>query len=465
MSGAELLHMSDKLERYLATYDELLSRPENREHFRLFARGQLGDLERKSLEPMADAAKVPPRGLQQFFTQYHWDEDGVRDRLQYNVAQKYGSADGIFIIDETSDGKKGHWTAGVARQYCGASGKIENCIVTVHLAYATGEFHALLDGELFLPECWNPNPQDAEITAKRKRAQIPDGLVHQTKTVLALGQLQRAKRNGVPGRWVSADETYGGKPWWRNAVADEGFWYDVEVPRNTMGWVRAPTGQRTPARTVEVLASAASAWRFKPWTQFKVHETDKGPEIWESKAGRFWEQGDNASEEAQWLLIARNPRTGEMKYFLSNAPEDIPLITLVRVAFSRWHVERCFEDCKSELGLDHAELRNYRGLHRHLILTAVNYLFLMDELGLEQGGKKADLTVSQLGDALQELLKEKARGVLTRSQLRAVADQLAADMQLTQERKRRARRSHRKQRLRELHGLGIFISRLPFCDG
>lgn len=391
MTGPELMQMSEKLERYLAAYDGLLGRPENREHFRLFARGQLGSLERKSLEPMADAEKVPPRGLQQFFTQYHWDENGVRDSLQRMVAQKYGSANGIFVIDETSDGKKGEWTAGVARQYCGESGKIENCIVTVHLAYATGKFHALLDGDLFLPECWNPNPLDAAITAKRKLARIPGDVVHQTKTILALRQIQRALGNGVPARWVNADEGYGGKPWWRNAVAAAGLWYDVEVPRDTMGWVCPDNGQRRPARTVEGLASLALAWRFKPWTQFKVHETDKGPEVWEVKAGRFWEQGDNASKDAQWLLIARNPRTGEMKYFLSNAPEDTLLIALVRVAFSRWHVERCFEDCKSELGLNHAELRNYRGLHRHLILTAVNYFFLVDQLGLEQGKKNGGL--------------------------------------------------------------------------
>ena len=387
MTGPGLMRLTNDLERYLASYDELFGRAESRQHFRLFARGQLGTLERKSLEPIADAEKVPPRGLQQFFTQYRWDENGVRDRLQQKVAQKYGRPSGIYVIDETSDGKKGEWTAGVARQYCGESGKIDNCIVTVHLAYVTGKFHALLDGELFLPECWNPNPKDAEVTAKRQRARIPEEVVHETKTVLALRQIQRALRNGVPARWVSADEAYGGKPWWRNAVAAEGLWYDVEVPRDTMGWVHPDTGHRAAARKVEMLASLVTAWRFKPWTQFKVHETEKGPEVWEVKAGRFWEHGEKASKDAQGLLIARNPRTEEVKYFLSNAPEDTLLITLVRVAFSRWHVERCFEDCKSELGLNHAELRNYGGLHRHLILTAVNYFFLVDQLGWEGGEK------------------------------------------------------------------------------
>ena len=403
MTGVELLKLTEKLEKYLASYDDLFGRAESRSHFRLFVRGQLGPIERKSLEPIADAADVPPRALQQFFSQYRWDEDGARDRLQQRVAEKYGGEEAVFVIDETSDGKKGEWTAGVERQYCGESGKIENCIVTVHLAYAHGDFHALLDGELFLPEKWNPDPADAAITEKRRRAGIPETVVHESKPELALRQLRRAKANGVPGHWLSADENYGAKPWWRKAVAQEGFWYVVEVPKDVMGWVRepqmgAPCRTRTgrpararpshPAQTVEAVAGALAGWRFKKWERFRVHDTQKGPEVWEFKAGLFWEQGKNAPIEAQWLLIARNVRTGELKYFLSNAPENALLRTLVRVAFSRWHVERCFQDCKSELGLNHAELRNYRGLHRHLILTAISYFFLQDELQLYRREKK-----------------------------------------------------------------------------
>jgi len=165
---------------------------------------------------------------------------------------------------------------------------------------------------------------------------------------------------------------------------------------------------------VEALASAATGWRFKKCERLKVHDTQKGPEVWEFKAGPFWEQGENAPAGAQWLLIARNVRTEEIKYFLSNAPQDTLLRTLMRVAFSRWHVERCFEDCKTELGLNHAELRNYKGLHRHLILTAINYYFLQDRLELYKRGKKAeDLTLSQCADALQTLLERKAEGIMS----------------------------------------------------
>jgi len=404
MTGAELMAVEGELEQYLASYDEVFGRSESREHFRRFARGQMGPLERKSLEPMADAERVPPRGLQQFFTQYRWDEGAARDSLQRRIAARYGGEDGVFIVDETSDAKKGECTAGVSRQYCGETGKIDNCIVTVHVAYARQGFHALLDGELFLPERWNPNPRDAALTAKRRRVKIPDDVVHEGKPAMALRQLRRVKANGVPGRWVSADEGYGGKPWWREAVAKEGYWYVVEVPKTVMGWASEPrlgvpaykgTGRRPhpcptkAALTVAALGHATRGLRFKKWQTFRVHDTHKGPEVWEVKAGRFWEQGANAPATAQWLLLARNVRTGEAKYFLSNAPADTLLRTLVRVAFSRWHVERCFQDCKSELGLNHAELRDYRGLHRHLILTAINYYFLQHRLGLWRRGEKS----------------------------------------------------------------------------
>ena len=214
---------------------------------------------------------------------------------------------------------------------------------------------------------------------------------------------KRALANGVPGRFVSADELYGAKPWWRRAVDALGLWYVVDVPRNTYGWRRQPewavpswSGRGRPAtravsaskaQNVEALALAPSGLRFCPWKSFRVHDTQKGPEVWEFKVGRFRERSQAAPEKVQCLLIARHVRTGEVKYFLTNAPADIPLETLIRVAFSRWRIERCFQDCKGQLGLNHAELRIYRGLRRHLILTAVNYFFLQDWL-LTHGGEK-----------------------------------------------------------------------------
>src|SRR5581483_10559144 len=126
------------------------------------------------------------------------------------------------------------------RQYCGQSGKIDNCIVTVHLAYIRQDFHALVDGELFLPESWNPDPGDPGVQERREQAGIPDTVVHESKCAIALRQLQRAMGNGVTGSFVSADEGYGGKPWFRDEVAGLGLTYVFEVPKSTEGWVHEP---------------------------------------------------------------------------------------------------------------------------------------------------------------------------------------------------------------------------------
>lgn len=407
MTGEELLQAADGLETYLCTYDCLLGRPENREHFHRFARGQLGPIERKSLEPIADAEGANPRTLQLFFSHHKWRESDVRTELQKKVATQYSGPGGVFVIDETSDAKKGEYTPGVARQYCGESGKIDNCIVTVHLAYARGDFHSLIDGQLFLPACWNPNTADPIVQEMRQRAAIPNHVVHEDKPTIALCQLERAVSNGIVGSYVTADENYGGKPWFRERVASLGLIYVVEVPKSTQGWCHEPRLLPPPRRRrrrgkppappfsqlgryrVDRLLSHRRGLRFCRWQRFKVHDTEKGAEVWEFKAARFWEHSDGRPRElVQWLLVGRNLRTKEIKYFLSNAPLDTPIETLIYIAFSRWRVERCFQDCKTELGLNHAEIRTYPGLNRHLILTAVNYFFLQDWMLKHVEGEK-----------------------------------------------------------------------------
>jgi SRSO17 transposase len=413
MTGKQLLGMTRDLERYLRGYDGFLGRKENRANFRRFARGQLGPVERKSLEPIADAEGVPPRVLQEFFSQSRWEERAVRDELQQRVAKEFGGEDGIFVVDETSDAKKGEMTAGVARQYCGATGKIDNCIVTVHVAYVRGAFQGLVDGELFLPESWNANPADPAIQEKRKRAGIPQGVGHVPKPQMALEMLARAQRNGVPARWVTGDESYGRNPRWRQAVAGMGLWYVVEVPRDLMGWVKRPKFHRpkpwrgqgrpatrrapyTPPRTVTEWNAQAHGW-LTPWVRFRVHDTHKGPEVWDARLARLWEHGKNASPEPLKLIAARNVRTGEEKFFVAHAPDEQPLAALLKVAFSRARIERCFQDAKTELGLDHAEVRKYRALHRHLILTAVN-LFFLTRWQLRRRGKKKGTDAIPVGE-------------------------------------------------------------------
>lgn len=399
MDGHLLLRGSRELREYLKGFHHLLGRRENRQAFDVFVQGQLSPVERKSLEPIADLHGLAPRSLQKFFSQAKWNDEGVLDEFQARVAREHGHKDAVFVVDETSDGKKGEYTAGVQRQYCGESGKIENCIVSVHLAYAHGDFQVLLDGDLFLPESWNPDPENPEIQDRRKRAGIPEGVGHVPKTTLALRQLERARRNGLPGCWVTADEGYGDRPPWRRAVAELGYRYVVEVSPShcTRGWCRRPrlvasklghsptrtAPSATPPRTLDELREARDGLGRQRPVRIQVKNTHKGPEVWEFQMSRFWqvranrdlrgEAGFHYDEER--LLVGRNLRTGEVKYFVSNDLES-SLEKLVEIAFHRWHVERCFQDCKQELGLNHAEIRSYRGLHRHFVLTAITYYFV-----------------------------------------------------------------------------------------
>ncbi len=388
MTGKDLLKMIDDLKRYLSTYNEFIKRKENKNNIQCYAEGQLGSIERKSIEPIADAKGISPRQLQLFFSRAKWDEDGVRDKLQQTVANNYGDKDGIFLVDETSDAKKGKHTAGVARQYCGESGKIDNCIVSVHLGYTHKKFHSLLDGELFLPECWDSGSENKDILKKRKDAGIPDNVGHETKTSIAISQIKRAIANGVPGQFVSADEGYGGKPWWRKAIGKMKLIYVVEIPKNIYGWTKGLLRSGKKAKRVDILFEEKNIGG--EWKLFRVHDTKKGPEIWEFKKVMFMEKSKDSDEKMQQLMVARNIRTKEIKYFLTNAEAGTEIETIIRVAFSRWRIERCFQDCKTELGLNHAEMRNYRSLHRHFILTAVNYYFLQDWL-LRNKGKKREL--------------------------------------------------------------------------
>jgi SRSO17 transposase len=207
MEAATILKIKPALTRYLHEFDGCFGRVTARRHLDTYILGQLGPLERKSIEPMADASGAPPRTLQEFLGLYRWDEAAVRDRLQQRVARQHGHPQAVGIIDETSFVKKGDETACVQRQHCGTVGKQENCVVSVHLGYATPQFHTLVDGELYLPkDTWH------EDRPRCRAAGIPDTVVYRAKWEIALEQLRRARGNGLRFGWLTFDEGYGGKP-------------------------------------------------------------------------------------------------------------------------------------------------------------------------------------------------------------------------------------------------------------
>jgi len=223
-------------------------------------------------------------------------------------------------------------------------------------------------------------------------------MTHRPKWQIGQELYDRAVANAVRFEWLTFDEGYGQTPAFLFELDQRGQRYVAEVPPCFTGWLRKPellyrnhhrprTGR--PRKVPRLKAKSASAssvkdlFRHSPilrairWESFHVKDTDKGPMVWEAKAAPFHLKRDGLPTRPHWLIIARNRlHPDEVKFFVSNAPQSTPLEVLLHVAFSRWHVERCFQDEKDKLGLSHFEVRNYVSLRRHWVLTAVSHLFL-----------------------------------------------------------------------------------------
>jgi len=406
MDAETILRIRPALTRFLHEFDGCFGRCTTRRHLDTYVQGQLGPLERKSVEPIADAAGTPPRTLQEFLGLFRWDEAAVRDRLQQRVARRHGHPQAVGILDETSFPKKGTKTAAVQRQHCGAVGKTENCVVSVHLGYATPDFHTLLDGEVYLPQgTWHADRE------RCRAAGIPDDVVYRSKWQIGLAQIQRALANGVRFAWLTFDEGYGGKPPFLRALDALGQTFVAEVPANFTLWTKAPDvlyrahdrdrrGGRprafprlkvknNPPSAVRDIGRSSPILRRQPWRTYHVKEGTKGPQVWEAKHLPVWLKDANGlPTRSHHLVVARNVlKPEEVKGFVSNAPEATPTETLLVVAFSRYKIEQMFEITKGELGMDHFEVRHWRSIQRHLILSGVSHLFLAEFHQTHRGEK------------------------------------------------------------------------------
>ena len=382
MTVDEIKQIGPELNAYLNQFEDCFGRREPVEHARTYVSGQLSDLPRKSVEPIADQAGTDPRALQKFLANHKWGHQSMVDRVCEITARDHAHKHAIGIIDETSFPKKGTKTAGVQRQHCGASGKKDNCTVTVHLGYQIPDFHCLLSSALFLPESWS---NDRE---RCREAGIPDELVHRTKWEIALELHQEALENGVCLDWLTADEFYGRPVEFHLELSRREQKYVVEVPSNFWCWVRKPKvvegrggprcSEDSSISTVSNLALFSPAFASQDWQRFYIKDSTKGPVVWEVKAAPIYLKDEaGLPTGAHWLIAARNSlNQDEVKYFVSNAPQETQLTAILHVGFSRWHIERCFEDDKTELGMDHFEVRTYDAMMRHLALTTVSYLFL-----------------------------------------------------------------------------------------
>lgn len=392
MTSEQIRSLGPALDEYLGEFDDCFLTGQTRGHLRDYVKGQLSDLPRKSVEPMAELAGVPARTLQEFLSLSDWDHAGARDRVQQIVARDHADAEAIGIVDESGHPKKGNKTACVQRQYCGNTGKIDNCVMTVHLAYAVapvaadlaggGGFRTMLDSDLYLPACWDDDPQ------RRREAQVPDDVHYRPKYEIALEQLRRARANGVNFAWVTADEWYGEKPAFIAGLEQMGQRFVLEIPRNLMGWSHEPASPDEPRSKARDLCRHSSVFTAQPWKRHHVKDSTKGPVVWEAKAAPFWTLRDGKVVGPYRLMVARDVLDpDEVKYFLSDAT-DVPVRVTLGVGLSRWPVERCLEDEKTELGLSHFECRKFPAVLRHLLVTQISHLFLARQCQRLRGEKR-----------------------------------------------------------------------------
>ncbi|WP_425573579.1 IS701 family transposase, partial [Nocardiopsis rhodophaea] len=325
---------------FLACFAHRFPRVESRRQAASYLRGLLSELERKNGWTLAEMiGEHGPQRLQRLLNFYAWDTDGLRDDIRDLAAQALGDADhGVLILDDTGFLKKGTKSAGVARQYSGTAGRIENCQIGVFLAYAGVHGRALIDRELYVPKAW------AEDRDRCRAAGIGDDIDFATKNELAHAMLQRAVESGIPFGWVTADEAYGQVSRLRLWMEAHGIRHVVAVPKSQMV-ITMNLGQERAHRLIAAIPEQA-------WERLSCGDGAHGPRVydWARADIRPWrEEG-----KGRWLLARRSiTDPDETAYYICFADEHTPLEELARVAASRWAIEECFQAAKNETGLDH----------------------------------------------------------------------------------------------------------------
>jgi SRSO17 transposase len=317
-------------------------------------RALLSDAERENGWQVAEhLGEATPAGVQHLLARADWDADAVRDDLMGDVAEHLGDPDGVLVGDETGFRKKGAKSVGVARQYSGTAGRIENCQIGVFLGYATTTGRALLDRELYLPKEW---ANDAD---RREEAGVPEAVGFATKIVLARRMIDRAIAAGVPAKWVTADAVYGSDYHFRATAEGHGLGYVLGVRSDFAAW----SGFRQ-VRVSALLAQVPAAG----WHRLSCGDGSKGPRMYDWALLRT--NSPDPAEYSRWVLIRRSVSDPtEVAYFACGGPPATTLQQLPLVAGARWAIEGLFELAKGDCGLDEYEVRGWTGWQRHVTLS------------------------------------------------------------------------------------------------
>jgi len=351
------------------------ARSEPRERVLAYVRGLLAPLEKKNSWTLAEqAGEAIPDGMQRLLAYADWDADAVRDDARDYVVEHLGDPAGVLVVDETGFLKKGTKSAGVARQYSGTAGRVENCQIGVFLGYATPAGRTFLDRELYLPKVW------AEDRARRAEARVGQDVEFATKPELAMRMISRALDAAVPASWVTGDAVYGQHSRLRMMLEERQMPYVLAVPVNQR--VIALVEGKVAELRADALAARLPA---QAWKKISAGAGAKGPRLyhWARAAIRPLEETDS-----YWLLVRRSlSDPTDLAYYMCHGPEHTPLRELVRAAGARWAIEETFQTAKGQVGLDQYQVRRYDSWYRHITLAMLAHAFLTVTTA-DAGGKR-----------------------------------------------------------------------------
>lgn len=357
------------------------------EHHRLglaYLSGLMSNAEGKSVEPIAleFLGKKAVRCMQQFMKTYRWDHQGMQSTHQSMLSATIGQPDAMISVDASEFVKKGKESVGVARQYCGPMGKVENCQSGVFVGYSSDKGYGLLSCRLYMPESWfGPEQQQ-----RRKDNLVPQDLIFQTKQQIAIELINNVVASGLfPAKWIGADAAFGSDIDFLNALPKELYYFaairsDAKVftKKPKIGSLPYKGRGRRPSKvhvlpgqpTARAVSQIARAPRLR-WRSVVMAEGAKGPIVARVARVRVYLSRDGLPVDEQVWLFLRKNADGQIKYAISNAPKQIALKELIRAATMRWPIEQCFQEGKDQLGMDHYEHRSWPAWHRHM-----TYVFL-----------------------------------------------------------------------------------------
>ena len=402
-----------RLERFMKPFVESFVRREPREHAMTFVRGLLSNLDHKNTESIAYRFGQDRLPLQRFIGWADWKDVALRSEVARQVGEELGDTDGVLVFDPSAFPKSGSESVGVARQWCGRLGKIENCQVAIYLGYASRSEHTLVDMRLYLPKEWT------EDRKRLDKAGVPkDRRRHRTRHQLALEML---KEQGcwLPHCWIAGDDEMGRPYWFRKRLHRLDERYLLAIPSNLL--IRdlesdppPYSGRGRPAkRPWQRVGNWTGSLAEEDWTEVDVRDGAKGPLVVEVAKRRVVGRTPQCQEgHAEVLVVMRwrdrdQQHVTKVDYYLSNAQPDVTLSEFARVAKAEHRIEECIQRSKSEAGLADYEVRNWTGWHHHQTLSLIATWFLVTEA---RRGKKLDSvdhpstdSRGHLGDSVQRV--------------------------------------------------------------